>query len=475
MKANFDKVFINNQWVTTSKKVKVLSPYDEKEMGEVGVADKNLMEEAITSADRAFAQMRHLPTYKIADGLTKMRDYFVENFEEVSRDLSEEAGKPITIARAEVNRALHTFEDGIEECKRMYGETFTLDRRPWGENREATVQRFPLGVIAAISPFNFPLNLVAHKIVPALASKNTVVVRPATQTPFCALHIAAAYEKSGLPAGGLNVLVSDYQAADLLSEDSRIKMVSFTGSASVGWKIKEKAAKKKVALELGGNAAVVVHEDAANLEKAAAAVANGGFSNAGQSCISAQRIFVHKSVYEAFLKLLKEKVEAMVVGNPREDKTQVSSLISKKEADRVEEWLKEAKEAGAIFVTGGKREGNVMWPTIVTHTKPDMKINCMEVFGPVVTVVPYEDFDIVLKEINASEFGLQVGVFTQNINLIHTAYQELEVGGLIINDVPTYRIDHMPYGGIKMSGVGREGVRYAMEEMTEPKLLVTTY
>jgi acyl-CoA reductase-like NAD-dependent aldehyde dehydrogenase len=479
MRADFNKVFINNQWVPVSKTQKVRSPYDGKELGEVGVADKKLMSEAITVAQRAFQEMKDLPVYKIAVGLAKMRDYFSENFEEVARDLSEESGKPITIARAEVHRALHTFEDGIEECKRLYGETFSLDRRPWGENREATVKRFPIGVIAAITPFNFPLNLVAHKIVPAIASKNTVVVRPATQTPFCSLHIAKAYENSGLPKGGLNVLVSDYEAADLLSEDVRIKMVSFTGSAKVGWKIKVHSASSgqhaKIALELGGNAAVIVHEDVENLEKAATAVATGGFSNAGQSCISAQRIFVHKKVYDKFTHLLKEKVEALVVGNPREDATQVSSLINTQEADRVEEWLKEAKATGARFLTGGKREGNVIWPTIVVDTTPDMKINCMEVFGPVVSLIPYDHIEKVLQEVNNSEFGLQAGIFTQNINLVHKSYQILEVGGLVINDVPTYRIDHMPYGGVKMSGVGREGVRFAMMEMTEPKLLVITY
>jgi acyl-CoA reductase-like NAD-dependent aldehyde dehydrogenase len=475
MKSEFTKVFIHNQWVETQTTIEVRSPYDDQLIGKVGIADISLMSQAISSAHAAFTEMKNLPVYKIADGLSKMKQYFEDNLEEVAKDLSEEAGKPITVAKAEVQRAIHTFEDGVEECKRMYGETFSLDRRPWGENRTAQVERFPLGVIAAIAPFNFPLNLVAHKVVPALASKNTVVVRPATQTPFSSLHIAKAYEQSGLPAGGLNVLPSDYAAADILATDEKVKMVSFTGSVKVGWDIKKKAATKKVALELGGNAAVIVHEDTKDLEKAATAIATGGFVNAGQSCISAQRIFVHSSLYDRFLTQLKNKVETMIIGNPRDAKTQVASLINAKEADRVMEWIAEATKAGAIVLTGGKREGNVVYPTILTNTTADMKVNCMEVFGPVVTVVPYEDVDLVLKEVNNSAFGLQAGIFTQNIDLIHRAYQTLEVGGLIINDVPTYRVDHMPYGGMKDSGFGREGVRYAMEEMTEPKLLVIAY
>jgi acyl-CoA reductase-like NAD-dependent aldehyde dehydrogenase len=475
MNPNFSKIFIANKWVKAPKTLKILSPYDEKLVGIVGIADKILMEKAIEEADRAFLIMKDLPIYKIADGLSKMKQYFENNFEEVANDLSSEAGKPITIAKAEVSRAIHTFEDGIEECKRLYGEVIPLDRRPWGENRTGEIERFPIGVIAAISPFNFPLNLVAHKVVPALASRNTVVVRPATQTPFCSLHIAKAYEQSGLPVGGLSVLPSDYEAADVLVTDARVKMVSFTGSAKVGWDIKAKVPQKKVALELGGNAAVIIHEDVLDLNKAALAVANGGFANAGQSCISAQRIFVHESIYEKFLPLLKEKVETLIVGDPRNEKTQVASLINAKEADRVMEWIDEAKKQGAKELTGGKRSGNVIWPTILIDTKQTMKVNCMEIFGPLVTVIPYKSFEEVLKEVNDSEFGLQAGIFTQNINLIHRAYKELEVGGLVINDVPTYRIDHMPYGGIKQSGVGREGVRFAMIEMTEPKLLVITY
>ncbi len=475
MKSEFSKVFINNQWVMPSITQEIKSPYDDVAVGIVGIGDTALMSKAIDAAHTAFRQVKLLPTYKIADGLGKIKKYFEENFDEVAKDLSEEAGKPIILAKAEVERALHTIEDGIEESKRLTGETFPLDRRPWGEKRTAQVERFPLGVIAAISPFNFPLNLVMHKVIPAIASKNTVIVRPATQTPFSALHIGKAYEFSGLPAGGLNIIPSDYAAADLLVTDPRIKMVSFTGSVTVGWYIKEKASSKKVTLELGGNAAVIIHEDAPDLEKAASAIAIGGYSNAGQSCISAQRIFVHQSIYERFVSLLKIKVDALIVGNPRNPQTQVASLINTKEADRIMDWIDEAKKAGAVVISGGTREGNVIKPTILAHTSGKMKVNCMEIFGPLVTIMSYDKFDTVLEDINNSTFGLQAGLFTQNIFLIHKAFQTLDVGGLIINDVPTYRIDHMPYGGIKDSGFGREGVRYAMEDMTEPKLLVIAY
>lgn len=478
MNKDFNKLFINNKWIIVSKIAEVKSPYDGKVLGKIAVAGKKEMKNAINAADTAFLEMKNLPVYKIADGLSKMRDYIVENFEEIAKDLSSEAGKPITIAKAEVNRALHTFEDGIEECKRMYGETLPMDRRAWGEKRKSIVERFPIGVIAAMTPFNFPLNLVVHKIVPAIASKNTVVLRPATQTPFCSYHLAKAYEMSGLPAGGLNVLTSDYQAVDEIVGDKRVKMISFTGSPKVGWDLKKKAWNKEVVLELGGNAAVIV-EDSENLDKIATLISLAGFSNAGQSCISAQRIFVKENIYDKFLSLLKKKVEELVVGDPANEKTQVASIISKNEADRIMEWIEEARKSGAKIVTGGKREslpagrqGNVIYPTILTNTKPNMKVNCLEIFGPVVTVIPYKNFDDALKSVNNSDYGLQAGIFTQNVNNIFKAYQTLDVGGVIINDTPTWRIDHMPYGGIKESGVGREGVRYAMEEMTQVKLLV---
>ncbi|MEI6222763.1 MAG: aldehyde dehydrogenase family protein [bacterium] len=474
MKPEFTKLFINNQWVDAPSTIEVKSPYDNRLIGNVGFADAPTMKKAIDAAAKAFEIMRKLPVHKVAEGLQKMHDYLEANLEEIALDLSAEAGKPITLARSEVQRSLHTFQEGVEESKRQYGESIPLDRKPWGEGRTGLVEYFPIGIIGSISPFNFPLNLVSHKVVPALASRNVVVLRPARQTPFSAMHVAKAYEASGLPAGGLNVLPSDYAAADLFVDDERVKMISFTGSPKVGWEIKGRAKTKRVTLELGGNAPIIVHSDA-DLEKAAKAIASGGFTNAGQSCISAQRIYVHQTRYDEFLPLLKSKVEAIGYGNPADEKNSVGPLINTKEADRIMDWIQEALAGGGKLLTGGTREGNVISPTVLTDTNHDMKVNCMEVFGPVITVTPYENFDTVLAEANNSDFGLQAGLFTNNINLIHKAYQEIEAGGLVINDVSTWRIDHMPYGGVKNSGFGREGVKYAMHEMSEMKLLIVAY
>ncbi len=474
MKSEFSKIFINNLWLKTEKSNEVKNPFDYSPVGKSGLASVEQMQSALDSAEKAFEEMRNLPVHKIADGLSKMRNYLEENSKEIAQDLSKEAGKPITLARGEVARCLHTFEDGIEESKRIYGETIPLDRREWGENRTAIVERFPIGIIGAITPFNFPLNLAAHKIVPALAAKNTVILKPARQTPFSALHLAKAYENSGLPAGGLNVLPCEYDSAELLLTDERVKKISFTGSAKVGWKIKQKANEKKISLELGGNAAVVVCEDA-NLEKTAQSVANGGFFYAGQSCISAQRIFVHSAIYDEFSALLKAKTESLIFGNPADEKTQIGPLITKSEANRVMKWIDDATENGAQILTGGKRNGNVISPTILTETHSKMAVNCREIFGPVLTLMPFDDFEKALDLVNDSKYGLQAGVFTNDVNRIQKSYKKLEVGGVIINDVPTWRIDHMPYGGVKNSGIGREGVRYAIEEMTERKLLVIAF
>ncbi len=474
MKPEFSKIFINNSWRETEKSNEVRNPFDDSIVGISGLANAEQMQNALNSAEIAFEKMRNLPVHKIADGLSKMRNYLEEIAEEIAQDLSKEAGKPITLARGEVARCLHTFEDGIEECKRIYGETIPLDRREWGENRTAIVERFTLGIVGAITPFNFPLNLAAHKIVPALAAKNTVILKPARQTPFSALHLAKSYENSGLPKGGLNVLPCGYDSAELLLTDERVKKISFTGSAKVGWEIKKRANKKKVSLELGGNAAVVVCADA-DLEKTTQSVANGGFLYAGQSCISAQRIFVDSALYDEFSALLRAKTKLLIFGNPADEKTQIGPLVNKNEADRVMDWIDEATANGAQILTGGKRDGNVILPTILTDAKSEMSVICREIFGPVLTLTQFEDFENALDLVNDSKYGLQAGVFTNDVNRIRKSFQKLEVGGVIINDVPTWRIDHMPYGGVKNSGVGREGVRYAIEEMTERKLLVIAF
>jgi glyceraldehyde-3-phosphate dehydrogenase (NADP+) len=337
--------------------------------------------------------------------------------------------------------------------------------------RWGIVKRFPLGPIAGITPFNFPLNLVAHKVAPAIAAGCSMVLKPAPQTPLSSLLLAEVIQQAGWPDGGFNVLPLSNEDASLLVTDERIKLISFTGSAAVGWAIKNNAGKKKVVLELGGNAGVIVHSDA-DLAYAAGRCVTGGFSYAGQTCISVQRILVEQSVCGKFIEFLLDGVSKLKTGDPLDDSTDVGPLIRESDAIRAYDWVQEAVRGGARLLCGGHRHGSIFEPTVLTGTKPGMKVNCQEVFAPVVTVEPYTDFESALKQVNNSPYGLQAGLFTRDAKLIFDAYNELEVGGLIAGDVPTFRIDHMPYGGIKDSGLGREGLRDAIQEMTEPKLLV---
>ena len=333
------------------------------------------------------------------------------------------------------------------------------------------MRHFPLGPVAGITPFNFPLNLVAHKVAPAIAAGCSMVLKPAPQTPLCSLMLAECVQQAGWPDGGLNVLPLSNEDAGLLVTDDRIKLISFTGSVPVGWDIKRRAGKKKVVLELGGNAAVIVHSDA-DLHYAAERCVSGGFGYAGQTCISVQRIVVEHSVYGKFTDLLVEGVKKLKAGDPLDESTDVGPLIRESDAIRTVNWIEEAVRTGARVLCGGGRRGMIVEPTVLTGTKPDMRVNCQEVFGPVVTVEPYRNFDEALRQVNNSSFGLQAGLFTRDAKLLFQAYEELELGGLIAGDVPSFRIDHMPYGGVKDSGLGREGLRYAIEEMMEPKLLV---
>lgn len=388
-----------------------------------------------------------------------------------SRTLAQEAGKPIKAARIEVDRAIFTFNVAAEESTRIYGEFLPLDWQEFTAGRWGIVRRFPLGPVAGITPFNFPINLVAHKVAPAIAAGCPMVLKPAPQTPLCSLLLAECVQQAGWPDGGLNVLPLSNEDASLLVTDDRIKLISFTGSVPVGWDIKRRAGKKKVVLELGGNAAVIVHNDA-DLSYAADRCVTGGFSYAGQTCISVQRIFVEQTVYGKFTDLLVEGVKTLKMGDPLDDSTDVGPLIRESDAIRTMNWIDEAVHAGARLLCGGRRRKQTIEPTVLTGTRPEMKVNCQEVFGPVVTVEPYSNFDQALRLVNNSSYGIQAGVFTRDAKLLFQAYEELEVGGVIAGDVPSFRIDHMPYGGVKDSGTGREGLRYAIDEMTEPKLLV---
>jgi acyl-CoA reductase-like NAD-dependent aldehyde dehydrogenase len=465
---------VDGEWIASGKPIKVRSPYDLNVVGETFQATSDELERAIAAADFSFPTTRHTTPAERERVLRGVVEGISRAKEEFARMIALEAGKPIKAARVEVERAITTFTLAAEESVRNTDEQLSLPGTP---NRKGLVRRFPIGPIAAITPFNFPLNLVAHKLAPAIAAGCTVVLKPAPQTPLTALMVARIIQDAGWPAGALNVLPLSNDDATALAEDDRFKLLSFTGSAKVGWELKAKSGKKRVVLELGGNAAVIVHDDA-DIADAATRCAFGGFTYAGQSCISVQRIFVQRGKYQQFIDALVPQVQALKCGDPLDENVDVGPLIRESDAERVEQWIAEAVRDGGKLLCGGKRTGvgvsggRFIEPAVLTHTKVNQRINCEEVFGPVVTVEPYKDFGEALKLVNASRYGLQAGVFTASEELLARAFDELEVGGVIVNDVPTFRSDQMPYGGVKDSGLGREGVRYAMEEMSELKILV---
>jgi acyl-CoA reductase-like NAD-dependent aldehyde dehydrogenase len=463
--------FVDGRWREDGDVVEIHAPYDGSLIARVVQGRREHAEVAIAAAVKAFGTTRRLPAFERQRVLRRISASIAERKEEFSRTLAQEAGKPIKAAHVEIERSIFTFNVAAEESTRIYGEFLPLDWQEFTAGRWGIVRRFPLGPVAGITPFNFPLNLVAHKVAPAIAAGCPMVLKPAPQTPLCSLLLAECVQQAGWPDGGLNVLPLSNEDAGLLVTDERIKLISFTGSVPVGWDIKRRAGKKKVALELGGNAAVIVHSDA-DLAYAAERCVTGGFAYAGQTCISVQRILVENSVYGKFTDLLVEGAKKLKLGDPLDESTDVGPLIRESDAIRTTAWIDEAVHAGARLLCGGGRKNLVVEPTILTGTKPDMKVNCQEIFGPVVTIEPYQHFDEALRKVNHSTFGLQAGVFTRDAKLLFQAYEELEVGGVIAGDVPSFRIDHMPYGGVKDSGLGREGLRYAIEEMTEPKLMV---
>jgi glyceraldehyde-3-phosphate dehydrogenase (NADP+) len=464
-------VIIGGKWTKTGNAIEVRSPYDESLVAIVHRAGPAEIESAIATAEEAFEVTRHLASWKRAEILEKISAGIAARREEMARTIALEAGKPIRTARAEVDRAIFTFKVAAEESKRIYGEIVPMDWLPGTEGRTGYIQRVSRGPVVGISPFNFPLNLVAHKVAPSLAAGNPIILRPATQTPISSLKLTEIVLEAGWPAGGVAVVPCTTKDAAPLVEDHRIKVLTFTGSPAVGWDLRKRAGRKMVTLELGGNAGVIVHNDT-DLSYAASRVAWGGFSYAGQSCISVQRVYVHGEAYEDFVEDLIPRVQALKVGNPLDDATDVGPVIDKGAADRIETWLAEAKAGGAEVLAGGQRDGNVWQPTVLASIREDMRVSCQEVFGPLVGLYRYHDFMEAVHAVDSGEFGLQAGLFTNDWNLIQTAFDHIEVGGLMVNDVSTFRVDHMPYGGVKQSGMGREGLRYAIEEMTEMKLLM---
>jgi len=461
---------LDGQWRDDRERIEILSPGTRQRVGFTYRATAADAEAAIRAAVRAFATTRHLGGYERQRILRAISAGIEKHGGELARLVALEAGKPLKTARLEVDRAIFTFSVAAEEAVRVGGEYLPLDWQASTSGRWGIVRRFPLGPIAAITPFNFPINLVAHKVAPAIAAGCTLVLKPAPQTPLTALRLAQIVEQAGWPDGALNVLPLSNDDAGILVSDDRLKLLSFTGSTAVGWSLKQKAGKKKIVLELGGNAGVVICADA-NLEYAADRCAIGGYGYAGQSCISVQRILVEEGAYDKFLSALVARVQKLKVGNVLDESSDVGPLINEDAAQRVMDWIEQAVRDGAKIVCGGHRHGAMVTPTILTNTKPSMRVNCMEIFGPVVTVEKFSDFDESLNALNRSEFGLQAGLFTRDFKRITKAFETLEVGGLMVGEVPTFRIDHMPYGGTKDSGLGREGLRYAIEEMTEPRLL----
>jgi acyl-CoA reductase-like NAD-dependent aldehyde dehydrogenase len=465
------KFLVDGRWLAEGELVEIRSPFSGEVVGRTWRGNAGHAEAAIAAAVRAFETTRRMASFERQRILREVSEGIADRAEEFAQSMAREAGKPLKAGRVEVERAVVTFEVAAEEATRIGGEWLSLDHQAATAGRWGILRRFALGPVAAITPFNFPLNLVAHKLSPAIAAGCTVVLKPAPQAPFCALLLAELIEKAGWPAGALNVVNLSNEDAAALVEDNRLKLLTFTGSGPVGWALKSRAGKKRVALELGGNAAVIVHSDA-DIEYAAERGVAGGFSYAGQSCISVQRLFVHRSVAHKFQEAFLARVAKLKTGDPLDETTDIGPLINEGAARRVVEWVEEAVRGGARLLTGGKRNGSVVEATVLTNTRPEMRVNCEEVFGPLVVMEEYDEFEEAIRRANDSPYGLQAGLFTQDARLIFMAYERLEVGGVIVGDTSAFRADQMPYGGTKESGMGRKGLRYAIEEMTEPKLLV---
>jgi acyl-CoA reductase-like NAD-dependent aldehyde dehydrogenase len=464
------KLLIDGEWIETGEWIDVVSPYDGELVGRVAKAGAGETRRAIEAAESAMRDP--LPAHERAAILDRVAAQLSERAEEAARTISAEAGKPIKAARVEAARAVSTYTMAAVEARKLAGDVIPMDASPAGVGKLAVTLRQPIGVVAAISPFNFPLNLVAHKIAPALAAGCAVVAKPASQTPLSALFLAELETEAGLPRGWLNVVCGgSSEIGDVLVDDERVKLISFTGSVPVGWGIRERAPRKRVNLELGNATPVIVAADA-DLDDAASRLAANAFSFAGQSCISVQRIYVERSAYEAFVERFVPKVEALKLGDPSDDDTDVGPLISEQDRDRVVAWIEEAKARGAEVLTGGTLEDALLRPTIVAGAPREAKVSCEEVFGPLCTVSPYDTLEEAITLANGTRFGLQAGVFTNDYKVALEAARGLEFGGVTVNEAPTFRADQMPYGGVKDSGNTREGPAYAIREMTEERLVV---
>jgi acyl-CoA reductase-like NAD-dependent aldehyde dehydrogenase len=464
------RLLIGGEWIETGEWLEVRSPYDASLVGRVAKAGARLARQAIDAAERAMVEP--LPAHERAAILDRTAELVVERAEELARTISAEAGKPMKAARVEVSRATSTFTMAAVEARKLAGDAVPMDASPAGVGKLALTLRVPIGVVGAISPFNFPLNLVAHKVAPALAAGCAVVLKPASQTPLSALLLAELEVEAGLPPGWLNVVCgSAAEIGDVLVEDKRVALITFTGSAGVGWKLRERAPRKRVNLELGNATPVIVTADA-DLEDTATRLAANAFSFAGQSCISVQRIYVERPAYDEFVDLFVPRVEGLVVGDPADDATDVGPVISDGDRDRIVSWIDEARASGARVLTGGTIEGDLLVPTVLADAPADAKVNREEVFGPLCTLTPFDALHEAIELANGTRYGLQAGIFTGDVKTALRAARELEFGGVTVNETPTFRADQMPYGGVKDSGNTREGPAYAVREMTEERLVV---
>ncbi|RLD41828.1 MAG: aldehyde dehydrogenase [Bacteroidetes bacterium] len=465
------KIYCGGEFIETPNSLEVVNPFTNESFAETYYASSDDLEKAIIKAQEVQKEMQNLPSYKKYEALMYISNTLKERLDYFAEILALESGKPMRYAKGEIMRSVQTFLVAAEESKRLPGEVMSLDWTPAGEGKHGVIRYFPVGLVAGIAPFNFPMNLAVHKLAPAIAAGCPIILKPSTNTPLSTLALAEIISQTDLPKGAVSILPMDRKTGNQLVVDDRFKLLTFTGSPHVGWMMKADAGRKKVVLELGGNAGMIITKTA-DIKQAVAKAVVGGFAYSGQVCIHAQRIYVAKEIFKKFSEEFVLEVNKLTLGDPMDDDTLFSSMIDEGNAIRVEDWVNEAINDGAKVICGGKREGTYYHPTILVDTKPKMKVCSLEVFGPVVTLEPFGNFEEAIAEVNNSEFGLQAGIFTNDIGEMDYAFNNLEVGGVIINDSPIFRVDHMPYGGVKDSGLGREGLKYAIMDMLETRILV---
>lgn len=465
------KIYAGGEFIVTDNVLPVNNSYNNEQIAQTYLADSETLEKAIIRAQSVEQELREMPSYTKYEILMQIAETMKSCKEELAAVLAQEAAKPMKYALAEIQRACFTFIAAAEESKRLPMEYMRLDWEPTGKGREGLVKHFPVGLVAGISPFNFPMNLAVHKIAPAIAAGCPIVLKPATSTPLSTLELAQIIDKTILPKGAVSILPMNRTVGNKLVTDERFKLLTFTGSPQVGWKMKNDAGKKKVVLELGGNAGVIVTKSA-DIDHAVKRCIVGGFAYSGQVCIHTQRIYVGKEIIKEFSDKFIKEAKQLKAGHPLDNKTDISAMIDEENAVRVEEWVNEAVKDGAEILCGGKRTGTFYEPAVLSNTNRTMKVSCREIFGPVVTLEAFDSFEQAVEMVNDSVYGLQAGVFTNQVDEMNYAFNYLHVGGVIHNDVSLFRVDHMPYGGIKESGLGREGVKYAILDMMEPKILV---